>query len=290
MSTLDQSKTGIIEIRKRDKTFYVRSGNADGFWREVSNNQWEDYTFDIFDKFIDSEHSYIDIGAWIGPTILYGCQIAKKAYGIEPDPIAYSELLANLQLNQPFTENVNLFDICIAPESGKILFGNRGDGGDSMSSILFDNGKTTWKVQGRTFDSFIKENGISDCNFIKMDIEGGEYFVVPTMKRYLIKHRPTLYLSLHPGFLGSRGKLSIKNRTILVAMRFVNTLRIVKALVFYEHFYDVQGNEISPFSVLIKCMRSTFLPIVFTDINWGTPKNNLSPKQSGKENWPGNSM
>jgi FkbM family methyltransferase len=289
MPTFDQPQKRAMKIRKRGKSFYVRRGCDDRFWQEVANDQWETYTFDIFDRFINCDYSYIDIGAWIGPTILYGCQIAKKAYGVEPDPIAYSKLLANVHLNQPLTENIELFDVCIAPQSGQILLGNRREGGDSMSSILFNNEKRTWTVKGMTFDSFVEENGIDDCNFIKMDIEGGEYLVIPTMKNYLLKHRPTLYVKLHPGFLGKREKLDIANRILRVFLRFISTLRILNMLNFYGHLYDVEGNEISPFSLLIKCTRSTFLPVVFTDIdegilrttlNRGTPNRNLARTSS----------
>jgi len=76
-------------IHKNGKKFYVNTSKNEWFWNQVETNLWEPDTFKIFDKFIDKEHSYIDIGAWIGPTVLYGCQISKHCYAIEPDPIAF---------------------------------------------------------------------------------------------------------------------------------------------------------------------------------------------------------
>jgi hypothetical protein len=69
------------------------------FWEMVSSNIWEPYTFDILEKFLSKQHSYLDIGAWVGPTTLFGAQLAKKCYAFEPDPVAYSALIRNLDLN-----------------------------------------------------------------------------------------------------------------------------------------------------------------------------------------------
>ena len=41
------------------------------FW----GKNYEKNTYKIFDKFLDENHSYIDIGAFIGSTVLYGANI-----------------------------------------------------------------------------------------------------------------------------------------------------------------------------------------------------------------------
>ena len=84
-------------IRLRNKQFQVSAGRNTAFWQEVASGAWESDTFAIFDRFLDQQHSYIDIGTWIGPTLLYGCQLARRTYGLEPDPIAFAELEANLE-------------------------------------------------------------------------------------------------------------------------------------------------------------------------------------------------
>src|SRR5580658_8197648 len=109
-----------MRINARGKQFEVLLGNHAGFWNQVSSGAWESGTFAIFDRFLDREHSYIDIGAWIGPTLLYGCQLAKAAYGLEPDPLAYAELEQNIGLNKAIASNVRLFNACIAPRSGEV--------------------------------------------------------------------------------------------------------------------------------------------------------------------------
>jgi FkbM family methyltransferase len=178
----------------------VRCGNNDGFWDSYESGAWEPDTLAIFRRLIDENHSYVDIGAWIGPTLLLGCQLAKRAYGIEPDPIAFAELSANIDSNRPLTSNVHLFNLCITPASGKVPFGSRCDGGDSMSSLLFSREKTCWTVEGKNFQEWIEQNEVNDCSFVKIDIEGGEYVVLPTMMTYARTYRPTIQPFVTPGF------------------------------------------------------------------------------------------
>ena len=87
-----------IKIEKNDKTFFVDSSNNTSFWAQLQVGVWEPETFKIFDIFLDKNHSYIDLGAWIGPTVLYGCQNAKFCYAVEPDPVAFKNLKNNIDL------------------------------------------------------------------------------------------------------------------------------------------------------------------------------------------------
>ena len=212
------------------------------FWESVREGVWEPATFAVFERFVDRQHSYIDMGAWIGPTLLYGCQLAKTAYGIEPDPIAYAELVANVTCNKPLTDNVRLFNVCIALASGKVGFGSLAEGGDSESSLLFSGKPTNWIVNGLTFEDFIQQNGITDCSFIKIDIEGGEYTILPTMASYLRLHQPTIHLSLHPHLLGESGPPAPGGRRVwgvirLAVVRLTGTVKLLRCLSVYKRLF-----------------------------------------------------
>lgn len=230
-----------LQVTVERSPVYVRRGRHDGFWSIYESGNWEPDTQAVFRRFIDRQHSYIDLGAWIGPTILLGCQLAKRAYGVEPDPLAYAELVDNISYNQPLTGNVQLFNICMTLVSGKVSFGSRGDGGDSESSLLFSNGKTSWTVDGKNFQEWIEQNEINDCSFVKIDIEGGEYSVLPTMAAYLREHRPTVHLSLHPCFLGELSGRGMGAKLRRSALRLHNTIRIFRMVGFYKYLYDPLG-------------------------------------------------
>jgi FkbM family methyltransferase len=246
----------------------VRRGKNDGFWSLYERGSWEPDTQAVFRRFIDKQHSYIDIGAWIGPTLLLGCQFAKHAYGVEPDPVAYTELVENMKYNRPLTNNVQLFNICITPVSGKVSFGSRGDGGDSASSLLFSNEKTSWTVDGVNFQEWIEQNEINDCNFIKIDIEGGEYSVLPTMAAYLKNHRPTLHLSLHPCFLGELEVRGVKAKLKRSIVRLANTIRMLNTLRFYKYMHDPIGKVQSlgrcslPSRIRHRLVKKSWKPVV----------------------------
>lgn len=281
-----------LQVTMEGNLVNVRGGTNDYFWGNFERGAWEPDTQVVFKRFIDAQHSYIDIGAWIGPTLLLGCQLARRAYGIEPDPIAYPELVENMNNNQALTNNVQLFNICITPVSGKVSFGNGANGGDSMSSLLFSSEKTHWTVDGMNFQEWIEQNQINDCNFIKMDIEGGEYSVLPTMAAYLREHRPTLHLSLHPCNLGELAARGIKKRLKRSLLRLGNTMKILRLLWFYRHWYDtleqLPAMNISlrsrirvrhrlaklrckPISLIVVCLLSIFGrtgALVLTDQEW----------------------
>ena len=230
-----------LQITLDGKSLQVVRGSNDDFWLECSKGQWEPDTLSAFKRFIDKQHSYIDIGAWIGPTVMVGCQLARCAYVIEPDPVAYKELAENLRLNGAQTSNVRVFSLCITPTAGQYSFGSRAEGGDSRSSLLFAGSKTTWTVEGIPFADFVSQNGIADCNFIKMDIEGGEYSVIPTMLDFLRQYRPTLHLSVHPICLGDLEAKSMPGRLRRSWFRLAQTTQLLHHLRFYRHRYDCLG-------------------------------------------------
>ena len=239
-----------LKIDRYGKTFYILR-NLEHIY--VWNKNWERNTHKIFDKFLDPNYSYIDIGAFIGATVLYGAQIAKKVYAIEPDPIAFKELEKNVMLNPGLKEKIELHKKCINIFSGKVRFGNCSTGGDSMSSLQFSAAKTSWIVDGITFEDFIKENHILDFNFIKMDIEGGEALILPTMKNYLKINKPVLYLSLHQPFFKNPRK---------------DTEEIIDTLEIYANIYSSDGKKINFLDLMSKDRLGTFYAIVVTDKTW----------------------
>ena len=168
--------------------------------KKTKHDKWESQTFKIIEKFLDKKYSCIDIGAWIGPTVLYECQLSRHCYAIEPDPIAFHELQNNVKLNKNLYSQITLCNFAISNSNGIIKFYNKtNEFGNSESSIVERN-ETNYHVdiKSKTFDQFIQEQSITHCNFIKMDIEGGEFTVLPTMFNYLKMHKPTLLIEFHP--------------------------------------------------------------------------------------------
>ena len=79
--------------------FWVNQDGYESYWKLVNQGKWEPETFSVFDSNINKQTLFIDIGGWIGPTTLYGAQLAKKTLSLEPDPVAFKRLEENLNLN-----------------------------------------------------------------------------------------------------------------------------------------------------------------------------------------------
>ena len=221
------------------------------YWTFVETGRWEPHTFKIFKSFVTAETTLLDIGSWIGPTVLYGASLAKRTYALEPDPSAYLHLEKNILLNPDIAKRVILSRDCISAENGDVVMGNQSETemGDSMSSLLFAGGKQSWRVKGWTLETFLAQNGITDTPFIKMDIEGGEALVVPLLQNYLKQVRPDFHLSLHPPFMPNRE---------------ADVRKVLDALGTYPFWYNKLGQLVSPGSFFEGHNLSRFQELVVT--------------------------
>jgi len=189
--------TKIIEITKNERPFLVHEYTRP-FWQKLQKGLWERETFEVLDKFLNPNHLYVDVGSWIGPTVLYGAQTAKRSYALEPDPVAFAQLRANVNLNPKLASKIELHNYAIAEKNGQIRLGNRNQLGDSMTGVLFANAPNSFLTDAITLEEFFERNDIKDCNLIKIDIEGGEVSVIPQSKDFFRRTKIPLYLSLHP--------------------------------------------------------------------------------------------
>ena len=74
--------------------------------------------------------------------------------------------------------------------------------GDSMTSLINKNPKgKTVDVLKFPWQTFLDASGLETPDLLKIDIEGGEFILLPAIRDYLATHKPTLYLSTHAGYL-----------------------------------------------------------------------------------------
>lgn len=207
-----------IRLRKmayRARGYYAGSLNGEAFkldpyhskfWRKASAGTWEPETFAVLDAHLDADHDYLDIGAWIGPTVLYGARKARRVMCFEPDPVAFRHLAWNLELNR--MTNVSAFSVALSDGFGiarMASFG--GEAGDSMTSLLAD-GDHGSDVLTVGWDAFAAQADLSRVSLVKMDIEGAEFSVLKQLIPWLKEHRPALFLSTHAPFLTEEDRAS----------------------------------------------------------------------------------
>lgn len=219
-----------MKVKINNIEFNVTDGQYNPFWGSVSEGQWEPQTFEILKKYLHESNSYIDIGSWIGPTVLYGAQLSRKCFAFEPDPVAYQMLKDNIALNPEIEKDVVVFKSAIGDYVGKVQLGVYSGLGDSMSSILWVKDPVTVDMYrlAEIFSSF--GGAISDCNLIKIDIEGGEARLLKDAFDFFNSYPITLYLSLHTPWFNDKEEYF---------------QMIMPVIYLYKNIYDVDGNRLS---------------------------------------------
>ena len=208
-----------MKIVKHNISFIIIDNNTNKSTKWLLNNidVWEPDTFHIFNHYKNNEGVYIDIGSWIGPTALYCANIYKKVIAIEPDPVALRELKKNISVNN--YNNISVIEKGLSSENGITQFGGNGRLGNSESTLLIANKEEYLSYEGRhtqihshneiveietiTIEKLIEQQNIDPKNIslIKMDIEGGEKIVIPSLVNFLNTYKPIFYISLHRCFL-----------------------------------------------------------------------------------------
>tara|TARA_B110000503_G_scaffold119941_1_gene182173 strand:- start:3232 stop:4008 length:777 start_codon:yes stop_codon:yes gene_type:complete len=232
-----------IKINK--KLFKVKKNNL--FWEKFSKNKWEPLNFKIYKCLIKKITNYYDIGSWIGPTVLMAANFyPKEIYAFEPDIKAYEELKNNIFLNKKKLNKVKieLYNKAAYLSNGKIIL-NIPDGnpGASTSSLIKNTNINYESVTIKSLNllNFMKKKRLKSEDFIKIDIEGGEYKLLPFIGPILRKRRPNIYLAPHPFLInGYFNKIFMTNK-LLFSLRG------------YKYMYQIKRNT------LISCRLINFL-------------------------------
>lgn len=198
-----------MRVEVEGAAFRVRAGGERRrYWDRVAAGTWEPQTFRIFHRFLDRSRASVDIGAWIGPTSLYAAHFCPQVHAIEPDPVARAELVGNLAANPALAARIAVHAVCITPEpgprrlfAGGMYFGQASRFGDSMSGITpagDGEDQPSQAVDGVRLEDFLEGLAGPPAGFIKMDVEGGEYELIPGRWRALAAFgMPTACISFH---------------------------------------------------------------------------------------------
>ncbi len=236
------------------------------FWRTTPKNEWEPYTLEILRKFLKPDSIYCDIGAWIGPTVLYASKLCNQVYCFEPDYNAYRHLLWNIELNK--LDNVLPFNMALSDRNGVFKMAPFGKSlGDTTSSLLNADKAGSISVAAITLQTAQEIALPKEIDFLKIDIEGAEFALLPAIKDYLDEVRPIVYLSTHTPYL-EPGERHMRMR------------RLLEALQGYDICLDEALNPITPEDLLsgdaINHFKSTlFLSKAQYQQYFRTPENAL---------------
>lgn len=164
---------------------------------ETENNSKD---FRVIKNYINNKTIALDIGACIGNFTKFLAKNCKQVYAFEPSPDNYDRL----EENTKEFENVFLFNIAIGDKnSTSFLYLCPQDiGMNRLYPSKWCKGGKRFKVITRRIDDITSRNKI---DFIKMDVEGYEYFATMGMKNILERDHPTIMMEFHPPSMEEAG-------------------------------------------------------------------------------------
>jgi FkbM family methyltransferase len=276
-----------MKIQLRNRTFVVEEGQYDEVWKYINSGKWESQTCKILDYFVGREDIVIDLGAWIGAVSLYAEQLASKVYAVEPDPVVFPFLEKNVLQNPELKSKIRCCKLAISKQNGLFTLYARKQYGVSSSSSLprIRDGLSTEQVRGITLREFIDSEKIKKIDFIKMDIEGGEFDLLPSIIDELKNlNFPSLYISFHYNYLTEHQYLQKVKFKLLsrLLMKLESWARIelfrktkeriilnsLQSLKDYEFVYTETGQEISPAWFQSNPSLIKNYNLVFTNKKW----------------------
>lgn len=188
-----------------DRASFNVADDKPTFWDRVRTGAWERGTFVALNQVLEVGTTLLDLGAWVGPVTLYAAARGARVIAVEADPAALVQLRANIAANPGLMARIQVVDRAAAPQPGTVRLGARRKPGDSMSSALLAGAERSWDAVAITPDELAGLVGHPERLVIKLDIEGGEYSLLPHMGPLLAQPGTALLLSLHPEILAESG-------------------------------------------------------------------------------------
>jgi 23S rRNA U2552 (ribose-2'-O)-methylase RlmE/FtsJ len=130
----------------RGKEFNVEEEPKD-YWGWVANGSY-DREWAVYDAYLKPEHTFVDLGAWVGSHSMYASTVAKKVIAVEPDPVASKIIVPNLARRSNCTVTHN----AIGGESGQITLGSGFLGASTTRANPNAGGGIGAWEKGHTFD------------------------------------------------------------------------------------------------------------------------------------------
>lgn len=196
----------------------------DGSYRDVTSNSPDKmkWWLDVFPTWHHDElnfmlrmmesgrfSSYVGFGEWIGPTALQVAPHVARTFAIEPDPLCLVDLRANVALNPSVAATTFVSSLCISSRVGQLVLRGSGASGSFLEDLVSTKSSRDYAKQYAanqfpvtciTLDVFFAEHQIDPSTaFVKVDTEGAEWSILPSLRHWLssMAVKPTLLVSPH---------------------------------------------------------------------------------------------
>ena len=192
-----------------DKKIHVNLGDfiEDAiFQRQI----WEPEITRAVERLVRPGDVVLDVGAHIGYyTLLVAKRVGPRGavHSFEPVPSLFRRLQANVSLNRQ-GDITTLNNVAVCDKEGKITMYLPRIANSGLGSPWLDASRRLSdpiEVDAVDLDSYVATTGIRAVNFIKMDIEGGEFSALRGARSLLEENSPDIVSELNPVFAEAAG-------------------------------------------------------------------------------------
>jgi len=186
-----------LKVRIHPQDVIGRYIYVDGIFETL---EWE-----FVSSFLQSGMTVFDLGANIGQyTLLAAKSVGPtgRVHSFEPSHRMFDELCFNVDLNG-MSQICVLNNVAISDRRGNAMLSKHAPGEEVFGSLAPQHRFVGRSVVGyeeveiTTLDEYVRENGISHVDFIKIDIEGAELLALRGAKQLLSGHDgPTILVEL----------------------------------------------------------------------------------------------
>ena len=151
---------------------------------------YEPSELQFFQQHCRGDLTLVDVGANIGlytSLAMHGLTSGGRILAFEPRPQSFAVLEKNIASNHRAAgPRVDAFNIAASTQPGAFtLYQNPDNHGDNRLYHSQDFQWQTIEVQARPLDEVLSEQGVTEINFLKMDVQGYEQQVLGGLKQTL---------------------------------------------------------------------------------------------------------
>ncbi len=176
------------------------------FWTRVASGAWEPETFSLIERLANPGAPFVDIGAWIGPTTLFAAARGSIVHAYECDPVALEHLHRNIAVNPDLVPRITVSETAVGEANGRMQLWSV-EAGNSETSLFARHERDgailhcAESIEVEVVDAaalFCRHGYAADpAAFIKIDIEGAEFRVVPRLAPLIAGSAAVWYISFH---------------------------------------------------------------------------------------------
>jgi FkbM family methyltransferase len=138
------------------------------FWPEFAQG-WEETTWRFYRRFVDPRRPVLDLGCWIGPTVLFATACgAPRIVAVEANPPTVKHLHATRAANDKTRADLTIVHAAVHSHDGFVQFRNPDGPGATLSAASVRG--TGFIVPSRTIRTIVRDHACAGACIVKIDI------------------------------------------------------------------------------------------------------------------------